>query len=85
MRTNCSLYLNVNNKQRQTRIVIPVPSLLNKEMIAPVSARRNISPNSATTGAAAVCTLMRLSPEDDVYLCIIKEFLICLISKESEK
>lgn len=45
-----------------------LPSLENKEIIAPVSARRYISPRSATTGAAAVCTLIRLSPEDDVYL-----------------
>ena len=50
-----------------------VPSLQNKEMMAPVSAWRYISPSSETTGAAAVCTLIRLSPEDEVYLLIVKK------------
>lgn len=50
-----------------------LPSLVKREMMAPVSARRYISPKSETTGAAAVCTLMRLSPEDDVYLLIVKK------------
>lgn len=50
-----------------------IPSLENKDTIAPASARRYISPNSATTGAAAVCTLIRLSPEEEVYLHTIKE------------
>lgn len=45
-----------------------LPNLPSKEMMAPVSAWRYISPRSATTGAAAVCTLIRLSPDDDVYL-----------------
>lgn len=49
-----------------------VPSLESKEMMAPVSARRYISPRSVTTGAAAVCTLIRLSPEDEVYLSMVK-------------
>lgn len=44
------------------------PILLSKETTAPVSAWRYISPRSGTTGAAAVCTLIRLSPEEDVYL-----------------
>lgn len=43
--------------------------------MAPVSAWRYISPRSATTGAAAVCTLIRLSPDDDVYLFNVKKFL----------
>lgn len=41
--------------------------------MAPVSARRYISPRSDTTGAAAVWTLIRLSPEDEVYLSLAKE------------
>lgn len=41
--------------------------------MAPVSALRYISPRSETTGAAAVCTLIRLSPHDAVYLDIVKE------------
>ena len=55
---------------------LTVPSLLNKETMAPVSAWRYISPRSATTGAAAVCTLIRLSPQDAVYLLIVKDILI---------
>lgn len=51
-----------------------LPNLLSKEMMAPVSAWRYISPKSATTGAAAVCTLIRLSPDDDVYLFNDKKF-----------
>ena len=47
-----------------------VPSLLNTETTAPTSAWRYISPRSATTGAAAVCTLIRLSPHEAVYLFI---------------
>ena len=38
-----------------------------------MSARRYISPRSATTGTAAVWTLIRLSPEDEVYLVLAKE------------
>lgn len=49
-----------------------VPSLQSKETIAPVSAWRYISPKSVTTGAAAVCTLIRLSPLDEVYLSKVK-------------
>lgn len=41
--------------------------------MAPTSAWRYISPKSVTTGAAAVCTLIRLSPQDAVYLFIVKE------------
>lgn len=52
-----------------------LPNLPSKEMMAPVSAWRYISPKSATTGAAAVCTLIRLSPDDDVYLFDVKKFL----------
>lgn len=50
-----------------------IPSLLNKEMTAPVSAWRYISPRSVTTGAAAVWTLIRLSPDEDVYLMCAEE------------
>lgn len=53
-----------SNKEKITSL----PSLENTETIAPVSASRYISPRSATTGAAAVCTLIRLSPDEDVYL-----------------
>lgn len=53
--------------------MISLPSLENKEIMAPVSARRYISPRLVTTGTAAVCTLIRLSPEDDVYLSNDKE------------
>ena len=49
---------------------LTVPSLLSKETTAPPSAWRYISPRSETTGAAAVCTLIRLSPHDAVYLLI---------------
>lgn len=55
-------------RERERELQASLPSLESKEIIAPVSARRYISPRSATTGAAAVCTLIRLSPEDDVYL-----------------
>lgn len=41
--------------------------------MAPVSARRYISPRSDTTGTAAVWTRIRLSPEDEVYLSLAKE------------
>lgn len=37
--------------------------------IAPTSAARYISPKSDTTGVAIVCTLIRRSPVEDVYLC----------------
>ena len=50
-----------------------LPSLLNNEIMAPVSARPYISPRSATTGAAAVWTLIRLSPEEEVYLMLAKD------------
>lgn len=50
-----------------------VPSLESKETTAPVSAWRYISPSSATTGTAAVCTLIRLSPQEEVYLLKVKE------------
>ena len=42
--------------------------------MAPISAWRYNSPRSATTGAAALCTLIRLSPEDDVYLKMVKKY-----------
>lgn len=53
--------------------MLSLPSLLNNEIMAPVSAWRYISPRSATTGAAVVWTLIRLSPEEEVYLIFAKD------------
>lgn len=54
--------------------------------MAPTSAWRYISPKSVTTGAAAVCTLIRLSPQDAVYLfcCQRTNLMVEPLSSESQ-
>lgn len=55
-------------------VIVELPSLLMTDTMAPVSAWRYISPRSVTTGTAVVRTLMRRSPEDEVYLVLAKDY-----------